>query len=170
MLSSAIFDRLMAGNDVKENLHAITGGTINSSKSAAIGDVVVYLFQCFLRLRKEQKTLSTEDWKACADVILVNARTSLQTPDVYEGQDPLEQLFGVCFDAVRRDEDAVAFEFFGKILEVRIVRKLSFALDDCPLGIKVLKPFFPRLPSIRTTTTTWELDQRLRWWKCFITV
>ena len=118
MLSAAVFDRLLAGSDLKNNLHSIAGGTVDTATNAAVSDVVIYLFQCFERLRKEQTTLSAADFKACSDVIVVNARTSLQTPDVYEGQDPLDQFFRVCFGALKRDEDAVAIEFFNKVLEV----------------------------------------------------
>jgi len=117
MLSTAVFERLMTGKEeLHERIHSVVGGNLESSTASAIDSVVVYLFQCFERLKKESKTLSTEDYDACADVILVNARTSLQTPDVYEGQDPMDQFFGVVFAALKKDEE-MALEFFSRVLE-----------------------------------------------------
>ena len=125
MLSQAVFERLMAWSDLKDNLRSITGATTNTSSSAAISEVVVYLFQCFQRLRGEQKTLSTANFDACLEVIAVNARTSVQTPDVYEGQDTMDQFFRVCYDAVKNDEDDTALEFFAAVLKVS---RISFAI------------------------------------------
>ena len=108
----------MAWSDLKDNLRSITGATTNTSSSAAIGEVVAYLFQCFQRLRGEQKTLSTANFDACLEVIAVNARTGVQTPDVYESQDTMDQFFRVCYDAVKNDEDVTALEFFTAGLKV----------------------------------------------------
>ena len=100
-------------------VHPIPGGNVEPFSEAAVREVVHYLFRCFERLRKEFKTLSTKDYEACADVIFVNARTSLQTPDVYVGQDPMDQFFQVMFAAIKNEDDNAGLEFFSKVLEVR---------------------------------------------------
>ena len=119
MLSTAVFERLVAGKDeLRQSISPIAGGNLETSTEAAVHEVVLYLFRAFERLRKERKTLSTKDLDACAGVIIVNTRTSLQTPDVYDCQDPMDQFFRVVFAAFKKEEEDVALEFFLRVLEV----------------------------------------------------
>ena len=122
MLSSSVFERLIAGIDgLQENLRPIMGGHIDTSSQAAVNEVVVYLFRSFERLKKEVKNLSSQDYDACADVIFVNARTSLQTPDVYLGQDPMDQFFQMVFNSFKKEKEDLALEFFSLVFEVSLM-------------------------------------------------
>ncbi|XP_074648807.1 ubiquitin conjugation factor E4 A-like [Tubulanus polymorphus] len=135
-LEQAVFERLMT----VEPDNQIIGGDDSKLLRKAAGErsVLVYLHQCYTRFKDElrRKKLNSTLEEKCRQVILMNAKTSLQQPDIYNGQDTRQQAAQLLWDSCNSSDVDVVFEFFTLI---------ALEMSGCEEDGSVYDAFVPTL-------------------------
>ncbi|XP_021351085.1 ubiquitin conjugation factor E4 A-like isoform X3 [Mizuhopecten yessoensis] len=98
-IEQAVFERLLLTNpldDVISTKHKSSSDDAKARRLAGEGEVLRYLMQCFERSLIAKKDKQNDEFASelatCQEVMVLNARTSLQQPDLYQGQDPRTQF------------------------------------------------------------------------------
>lgn len=109
-LEHALCERLFLSNP-REHLINSDASTTNELSEITNHKVITYLFYCYHNV-VNCTTIDDASKKRVVDLIMRNAITALQQPDLYDGQDVTLQLFNLIKNGV-----TLALNFFTTIYE-----------------------------------------------------
>ena len=137
-LEQAVFERLLMKDP---GLYVVSlvqdrSEDAESARLAGESQVLYYLYQCYTRVKnlenQYQKTKMTEEIKKCKAVIVMNAKTCLQQPDLYE-QNLTKQFVDIYQSEdsfMSSHSNTVMVEFFDKVVEEIDMNKEDGSLSD----------------------------------------
>ncbi|XP_064635023.1 ubiquitin conjugation factor E4 A-like isoform X2 [Lineus longissimus] len=139
-LGQAVFERLMLSSP-GECVIKTGDPSVSDPRAASLAgeiEVLRYLTGCYIRTNQyaNTKKASQENISKCREIILLNSRTCLQQPEIYFGQEPIQQLASLILESA---EDLIMRDFLISVLVEVEARK-----EDGPI-FGVIQPILDDL-------------------------